>query len=179
LKAVAERYAGALADVAIAQDVAAKIQKELKVFRDFADESQELRLLLANPAVLRANKHAVIEKLVNLAGLSQILRNFLFLLVDHRRTALLPDIEASFQSLLDARTGVTRAEVTSADELSDADKTQLTRVIEKLTGSTKVDARYRTDPSLVGGAVVRVRSKVYDGSVRAQLNVLRARLAAE
>jgi F-type H+-transporting ATPase subunit delta len=179
LKAIAEKYAGALADVAIAQGVAPKIQAELKVFREMADESLELRLFLANPSTQRAGKHLVIEKLVERTESSRLLRNFLFLLVDHRRTSLLPDIESSFQHLLDSRMGVTRAEVTSADELTGEEKAELTRVMEKLTGSTKVEARFLTDPALVGGAIVRVGSKIYDGSVRAQLNALRSRLSAE
>jgi F-type H+-transporting ATPase subunit delta len=179
LKAIAERYAGALADVAIEQGEVARIQSELKVFREMADDSHELQLFLANPATPRAGKHAVIEQLAERTGSSRTLRNFLFLLVDHRRTSLLPDIESSFEHLLDARLGVTRAEVTSADELSSADQGELTRVIEKLTGSAKVNARFRTDAALVGGAIVRVGSKIYDGSVRTQLNALRIRLAAE
>ena len=179
MKAIAEKYAGALADVAIAQGEVARIQSELKTFREMADGSLELRLFLANPASPRAGKHAVIEKLMERTGSSRTLRNFLFLLVDHRRSSLLPDIESSFQHLLDSRLGVTRADVTSADELSSEDKAELTRVIEKLTRSTKVDARFQTDPALVGGAMVRVGSRIYDGSVRAQLNALRIRLAAE
>ncbi|HYB62373.1 MAG TPA: ATP synthase F1 subunit delta [Methylomirabilota bacterium] len=179
MKAIAERYAGALADVAIEKGEVPRIQSELKVFREMADHSHELRLFLANPAVLRAGKHAVIGQLAERMGSSRTLRNFLFLLVDHGRTSLLPDIEASFEHLLDARLGVTRAEVTSADELSSTDKGELTKVIEKLTGSASVNARFRTDSALVGGAIVRVGSKVYDGSVRTQLNALRIRLAAE
>lgn len=179
MKALAERYAGALADVAIAQDAAQRIQRELKAALALSDESPQLHILLANPAVLRANKHAVIEQLAERAGWSRLLRNFLFLLVDHRRTALLPDIEASFESLLDERRGVTRAVVTSADELSGEEKAELARVIERLTGSDKVDAHYRTDAALVGGAIVRVGSKIYDGSVRTQLAALRSRLSAE
>ncbi len=179
MKAIAERYAGALADVAIAQGDVAKVQSELKTFREMADESPELRLFLANPATPRAGKHAVLEQLMERTGSSRILRNFLFLLVDHRRTPLLPEIEASFQHLLDTRLGVTRADITSADELSPEDQAELTQVIEKLTKSTKVDARFQTDAALVGGAIVRVGSKIYDGSVRAQLNALRIRLAAE
>ena len=179
MKAIAERYAGALADVAIAQGAAEKIQGELRAFRLLADESPELRLLLANPSVPRADKHAVIDKLVERMDASRILRNFLFLLVDHRRTSLLPEIDASFESLLDARTGVTRADVTSADELTAEDKIELTRVLAQLTGAAKIEARYRTDAALVGGAIVRLGSKIYDGSVRAQLNALRAVLTAE
>ncbi len=179
MKAIAERYAGALADVAIEQGEVERIQSELKVFRGMADDSHELQLFLANPATPRAGKHAVIEQLAERTGSSRTLRNFLFLLVDHRRTSLLPDIESSFEHLLDVRLGVTRAEVTSADELSSADQGELTRVIQKLTGSAKVNARFRTDSALVGGAIVRVGSKIYDGSVRTQLNALRIRLAAE
>jgi F-type H+-transporting ATPase subunit delta len=105
-------------------------------------------------------------------------RNFLLLLVDHRRAALLPDIELAYGSLLDAKLGLTRAEVSTGENLPDAVKAELVRALEELIGG-KVEAQYRVDAGMIGGARVRVGSTIYDGSVRAQLDRLRAQLATE
>jgi F-type H+-transporting ATPase subunit delta len=105
-------------------------------------------------------------------------RNFVFLLVDHRRTEMLREIQQAFQTELNARLGIAGAEVISARELSAAEKKQLTAALERRTGK-KIEASFRMDESLVGGAVVRVGSTVYDGSVREQLTRLREQLETE
>ncbi len=178
MRALAQRYAAALADVAMAQNAGEKVQNDLAAFAGLLAESTDLQNFLASPAAARTSKEAVIEKLVSRLGASQTLRNFLFVLVQNRRTQTLPQIRQAFQELLHARLGIAEAEVTSAGELSTPQKTELTRVLERMTGK-RVETRYQLDPALIGGAVVRIGSTVYDGSVREQLNRLQARLASE
>jgi len=178
MKALAQRYAAALAEVALERNTAPQVKEELAAFAGVIDESPELRQLLANPAVPRAGKHAVIESLVGRLGSSRTVRNFMMLLVDHRRATLLPEIELAYQALLDSKLGLSRADVSSGADLPDAERADLIRALERMTGGT-VEAHYRVDPVLVGGARVRIGSTIYDGSVRAQLDRLRARLASE
>jgi len=178
MKALAERYAAALAEVALERNAAPQVLAQISEFAAVMAESPELRQLLANPAVPRAGKHGVIESLVQRLGSSRTVRNFMLLLVDHRRATLLPEIEQAYQALLDAKLGLTRAEVSSGVELPDAERADLIRALEHMTGGT-VEAHYRVDPALVGGARVRIGSTIYDGSVRAQLDRLRAQLASE
>jgi F-type H+-transporting ATPase subunit delta len=178
LKALSERYAAALADVAIERNSASQVQEEISAFAALLDESPELRQLLANPAVPRAGKHAVIERLVERLSASRTTRNFMFLLVDHRRAALLHEIVSAYRSLLDFKLGVTRAEVSTGEGLGDAERAELIAALERMTGG-KVRAHYRVDTAMIGGARVRVGSTIYDGSVRAQLDRLRARLTSE
>jgi F-type H+-transporting ATPase subunit delta len=178
LKALAQRYAAALADVAVERNSAPQVQQEIAAFAALLDESHELRQLLANPSVPRASKHAVIERLVELLGSSRTVRNFLLLLVDHRRAALLPEIEQAYGSLLDDKLGITRAKVSSGEELSAAERAELIAALERMIGG-RVEAQYRVNPVMIGGARVRVGSTIYDGSVRAQLDRLRMRLASE
>lgn len=178
MKALAQRYAAALAFVALDRHAAPQVKDEIAAFAGLLDESKDLRQLLANPAVPRAGKHAVIERLVERLGASRTTRNFLLLLVDHRRAALLPEIERAYESLLDAGLGVTRAEISTGEELLQRDRAALIQSLERLTGD-KVEAKYLVDPAMVGGVRVRIGSTIYDGSVRAQLDRLRARMAAE
>jgi F-type H+-transporting ATPase subunit delta len=88
----------------------------------------------------------------------------------------LPDIQAAFDARLDERQGIRRADVTSAHQLSEVEKADLVATLSKITGG-RVDAEYKVDPALIGGAVVRIGSTIYNGSVRAQLDRLRAQLA--
>ena len=178
MKSVTQHYAAALADVALEKRQTEPLKRELAAFLELVGKSPELRNFLATPAVERAAKQAVIEKLVARLGASRELRNFLFVIVDNRRTALLPEIAKEFEAELLERLGVARAEITSARELTAQQKTDLGETLETLTGK-RIEPRYAVDPELVGGVTVRIGSTIYDGSVRAQLTRLEERLAGE
>jgi F-type H+-transporting ATPase subunit delta len=178
LKALAERYAGALVDVALANKQAEQVKKELAAFAAMVRESAELHAFLSNPSIARASKHAAIEELVKRMGASRTLRNYLFVIVDQRRAGLLIEIEQAFSALLDARQGITQATVTTAADLTAKERKELDSALAELTGQ-KVQAQFKTDAALIGGAVVRIGSTIYDGSVRAQLDRLRARMISE
>ena len=178
MKSASLQYATALADIALEQGAADPVKKQLADFGVAYGESAELRNALANPAVERMAKHKVIEKLTARLGASRIVRNFLFVVVDHQRTHLLPEIQQTFETVIRQRQGVAEAEVSSAAELTTAQKTTLQETLERLTGK-KIQAKYSLDPGLLGGAVVRIGDTIYDGSLRKRLNQMRARLSAE
>jgi F-type H+-transporting ATPase subunit delta len=118
-----------------------------------------------------------VERVAGVLGLSRITRNFLFVLVDHRRIASLATIIHSFELIVDERLGFARAEVASAGEMNDEQRAALNAQLERLTGK-RVRTRYAVDGALIGGAVARIGSTVYDGSVRGELESLKRRLAA-
>jgi len=175
---MAERYAGALVDVALENKQADQVKGELASFVELERKSPELRAFLANPAIDRASKHAAIEQLVERMGASRTLRNYLFVIVDHRRAGILTEIAEAFGRILDARRGITQAEVASATVLSPEERAKLTAALSKLTGQN-VEAQFATDSDLIGGTVVRIGSVIYDGSVRAQLERLHVRMISE
>jgi F-type H+-transporting ATPase subunit delta len=178
LKSASLQYANALADVALAQGAADAAVKQLADFAAAFAGSPELRNFLSSPAVARDAKHGVIEKIVARIGAGKIIRNFLFVIADHQRSHVLPEIVAAFQDVIRQRQGIAEAEISSAVELSAAQKKRFAQSLERLTGK-KIQATYSLDPALLGGAVVRVGDTIYDGSVRNSLNELRARLVAE
>ena len=178
MKALAERYAGALVDVALENKQADQVKQELAVFAAMVRESPELHAFLANPSIARAAKHSAIEALVARMEASRTLRNYLFVIVDQRRAGMLIEIEQAFSALLDARQGITQATVTSAAELTAAERKEMDAALAKLMGK-KVQAQFITDAALIGGAVVRIGSTIYDGSVRAQLDRMRLRMISE
>lgn len=178
MKSASLQYANALADVALGQGAARPVAQQLGDFAAAYASSAELRNFLASPAVSKAEKRGVAEKISSRLGASGIVRNFLFVVIDHRRTQLLPEIVESFQGVIRERQGVAAAEIFSPTALNDAQKKDMTAVLEKLTGK-KVEAEFLLDANLLGGVLVRVGDTIYDGSLRNRLNDLRERLAAE
>ena len=178
MKALAERYASALVDVALEKKQADQVKAELSAFVALVRESAELRAFLANPTIGRAIKHAAIEQLVARMGASRTLRNYLFVIVDQRRAGMLEEIEQAFSRILDARQGITQATVTSAGELNPKERAELAAVLTKLTRE-RVQAEFATDSTLIGGTVVRIGSTIYDGSIRTRLERMRARMISE
>jgi F-type H+-transporting ATPase subunit delta len=178
LKSASPQYANALADIALAQGAAGPAARQLSEFGAAYAESAELRTFLASPAVSVEAKHVVIEKIAARLGASKIIRNFLFVLADHRRTLLIPEVIGAFQQVIRERQGVAEAEISSAVELSAAQKKEMAATLARLTGKA-IETKYAIDAGLLGGAVVRIGDTIYDGSLRSRLNEMRARLAAE
>jgi F-type H+-transporting ATPase subunit delta len=178
LKSASLQYANALADIAPAQGAAVPVTQQLGDFTAAYASSTELRNILASPAVSKAEKRGVTERISARLGAGKIVRNFLFVVIDHQRTQLLPEIFGSFQNVLRERQGVAEAEIFSPTALSEAQKKEMTQALERLTGK-RVEAKFSLDARLLGGAMVRVGDTIYDGSLRKRLNVLREQLAAE
>jgi F-type H+-transporting ATPase subunit delta len=181
LSAVADRYANALADVVTAGTSTLPPQKasaELGSFEAAVRSSPELHNALATPAVASSRKKAVVGRIAEILGLSRISRNFLLVLIDHRRIALLAAILETFDRVIDERLGYARAEVSSATRLTEEQRVVLNAQLERVTGK-RIRIRYEVAPELIGGALARIGSTVYDGSVRGQLAQLQRRLSAE
>src|SRR5689334_3364831 len=116
LTGIAARYADALADVATAAGSAVRPEQVLAQLQSFDAafrESPELRNALTSPAVPASRKKAVVARLGGMLDISRITRNFLFVLIDHRRIADVAQIVQIFEQTIDERLGFARAEVVS------------------------------------------------------------------
>jgi len=178
LKSASMQYANAFADIAIAQGAPQTSVRQLADFGEAFAESGELRNFLGSPAVDTRVKHRVIEKIVAQQSAGRIVRNFLFVIADHHRAHMLPEIIAAVQDVVRQRQGIAEAEVSSAVELSAAQKTELAKTLSRLTGK-KIEPKYSLDPALLGGAIARVGDTIYDGSLRSRLAEMRTRLSQE
>jgi F-type H+-transporting ATPase subunit delta len=179
LSVVATRYAKALVDVVAAPgslvDPSAALAQLRSIEEVFAG-SLDLRNALLSPAVSPSRKRAVVASILGPLGLHQQVLNFLYVVIDHRRVHEFSSIAEAFEALLDERLGYVRAEVSSARDLTDTQRTALEAEISRVAGK-KAKLKFSTDPALVAGVVARIGSTVYDGSVRGQLDRLRTRLA--
>jgi F-type H+-transporting ATPase subunit delta len=175
LSAVSTRYARALVDVVTEPGSNIDPQMAMEQLRQVAgmvSGSEDLRGALLSPAVSPSRKRAVIAKLVNV---HVKIRNFLYVVIDHRRVHEIPSIVEAFEVLLDEHLGFVRADVSSARPLSEEQKSALEVQLTRMAGK-KAKLKFQTDPALVAGVVARVGSTVYDGSVKGQLERLRATL---
>ncbi len=178
--AVATRYAQALADIAFDPEPKispADLERQVSEFLEEYKASLPLREVLASPAVAASKKRAVIDRIGQQLSFSKIATNFLYVVIDHHRAPMLRLIVDAFGREIDRRGGIERAEVISAVELNDQQKAQFEERAAEMTGK-KVRCTFIVDPSVLGGAVLKVGSKVYDGSVRARLHEIGAKLAA-
>jgi F-type H+-transporting ATPase subunit delta len=179
MAAVTNRYARAFVDVVFERKLQADaVLRELRILVEILDSSPELRRVWENPAIPAEQKRKVLDAMVARENISKPVRNFAAVLIDHHRILQLAAITRQVESELDQRLGLAEADVTSARPLSDEEKRTLEVRVEGLTGR-KVRARYATDRGILGGAVVRLGSTIYDGSVRGQLRRMKEQLAAE
>ena len=178
MASVVNIYARAFADAVLdAHQDAAKTLKEAQRLAELVAVSKELREVWETPAIPAEQKQAVLESIAAAEGISTIVRNFVAVLIDHRRINFLGPIVKQFELELDKRMGFAEAEISSARDLNENEKRALEGQVSELTGK-KVKARYSRDPSLLGGAVVRVGSTIYDGSVKGQLERIRTALSS-
>lgn len=179
--ALASRYANALVDVVAGKAAGVppeQVRGELRSFEAALSGSPDLHNVLASPAVAPSRKRAVVGRIADMLAMSRVSRNFLFVLIDHRRINVLGDVLDHFEILLDERLGFTRADIRSAREMADGQRAALVAELERLTGK-RVRPRFTVNEDLIGGAVAKIGSTIYDGSVRSQLETLGRRLAAE
>jgi F-type H+-transporting ATPase subunit delta len=175
---VASTYARAFADVVFDTHLdAAGATGGLRSIVALFEESAELRRVWENPAVPAEQKRKLLDIIVQRDGIDKPVRNLVAVLIDHRRVRFLSRIVEQLEKELDARLGFAEAQISSARELGDAEKRVLEAQIEKAT-SKKVHAHYGLDASLLGGAVVRVGSTIYDGSVKGQLEKMKEAISS-
>ena len=177
MAAIASRYARALVEVILEQKVDTDIaRQQLKSIADAVHDSIELRRVWESPAIAPEQKRAVLDAIARQIQALRPIRNFIAVVIDHRRIGMLDDIVRQFEVELDAQLGFAEVEVSSARVLTPGEKRELETRVERLSGK-RVRARYLTSPELLGGVVVKVGSTIYDGSVRGQLEKMRQELS--
>lgn len=177
-RTAAARYARAVLDVATKESAdLEQIARELNEFTAFFAQQPALDALMLNPAVPAPRKRGAMEQITELSGLTAIVSKLLILLADRDRVVLLRDISVAYRDMLAERQNVVRAEVTSADPLSDEKLGAIEKTLASITGK-RVSMTTKVDKDIIGGLVTRVGSTVYDASIATQLKKIRERLTA-
>jgi F-type H+-transporting ATPase subunit delta len=174
---LARRYARALLDIGIAKGSYEQLGKDIDELAALYSGSRDLTEALTNPVFPMARRRAVLEAILERAGVSPVTRNFVLLLLDRERIPYLPAIGRELRAMVDERAGRVRALVTSARPLTADNVATIQAALEKVSGK-KVLLEKKEDPTLLGGVVAKVGDVVYDGSVRTQLEMMRERFLA-
>lgn len=174
-RASAGRYARALLDVVIKEGNPEQVDQELAAVARLFTGNAELQKALANPAVPVAAKRRVIESVVARTTPAAPLGKLLLLLADRDRLGLIPELAEVYRERLMEHQQVINAELTTAVPLTAERVAQFEKRIAAATGR-RVTMTASVDPALIGGAVARVGSIVYDGSIATQLAKMRERL---
>lgn len=173
---VAERYAQALFSLATEQNVADAVADALTNFAALIEGSADLKRLVTSPVFSAEDQLKAITAVLNHLGFGGITANFIKLVASKRRLFVLSDMIRAYLALNDAAKGVTRASVTVAAPLDDARLAAVVEALGQAAGGKTVKVNVSVDPSIIGGIVVKLGSRMVDASLKTKLNSLRTRL---
>lgn len=179
--AVTRRYAEALADVAMAHDQVELIDQELGLMAQLFSENRDLKNLFANPVISQKVKSKVLEAIIERARPSQLMARLLRIMLRYGRLHNLKLVYYHFRREVNERRRIVEVEVTTAQPIGPSEQQILAQRFEQMTGK-RARVNFKTDPQIIGGAIAKIDSIIYDGSIRTQLEIIKRRmkeLAAE
>jgi F-type H+-transporting ATPase subunit delta len=168
---MAGRYAAALFDLANEEGQVEKVEKDINNFQSLLDMSEELRGVVASPVIASDEQSAAVAAVLEKAGISGLTANFFKLIAKNRRLFAVPDMIASFRAIAADARGEVTAEVTTAAPLTDEQTTALKATLKDSVGKD-VQLDSSVDPSILGGLIVKVGSRMVDSSLRSKLSAM-------
>lgn len=168
---IAERYASALYDLADERKALDEVAGDLRGMRAALEDSEDLRRLVMSPAIKRDAQARALKAVAKEAGMSELSTNFMGLIARNRRLFALENMISAFLAILADRRGEVTAHVTSARELSADQRDRITDAVKKAVGAN-AQIEHHIDPSILGGLVVRVGSRMYDSALSSKLQRL-------
>lgn len=175
VETVARRYAVALADIVTKTNETETVKAELKSWEQLIKDNSDLETAFRNPAISQANKEKVLASVIEKTQPSKTTANFLRVLLRNGRLTELNEINERFAGVLEERSGIVSAQVTSARPLPENVRAEMKSSLEQMTGKS-VNLNFQTDETLIGGVVTRLGSTVYDSSVKTQLQELKQQM---
>ncbi|MBH5369296.1 F0F1 ATP synthase subunit delta [Bradyrhizobium glycinis] len=169
---VSGRYATALFELARDQNVVDAVKADLDKFDALLNESADLKRLVRSPVFAADAQSKALSAVLDKAGITGIAANFLKVLTANRRLFAVADVIRAYRALVAKFKGETTADVTVAEALSDKNLDALKVALKSVTGKD-VALNVKVDPSIIGGLVVKLGSRMVDGSLRTKLNSIK------
>jgi F-type H+-transporting ATPase subunit delta len=170
---VAGRYASALFSLAQDDRQTDAVADALERFGALVAASPDLERLVRSPVFSAADQLKALDAVLARANIDGVAANFIRLVATKRRLFFIREMIADYRKLYDAHRGVTRAEVTSAAALTDGNIAALKEALRAASGGRQVDLDLKLDPSIIGGLIVKLGSRMVDGSLKTKLNAIR------
>lgn len=174
ISGIAGRYAAALFDLMneLPESDQQRIHANVAGFKVLLDENADLQNLARSPVITAEEQGAALGALLVQADAHQLFRNFVALVVQNRRAMALSEMARQYAALVAGARDEMVAEIASASALDDGQIAALTEQLKSHFGKT-VTVETRTDADLLGGVVVKIGSRMIDGSLRTKLNSLK------
>jgi F-type H+-transporting ATPase subunit delta len=166
------RYATALFELAQETNAVDAVGADLAQFQRLLDESKDLTRLVRSPVFSAEDQISALDAVASQAGISSLALNFIKLVAKNRRLFVLSDMIRGYQGLVAQSRGEITAQVTSAEELSDKQITELKAAI-KASAGRDVQLSTKIDPTILGGLIVKVGSRMVDNSLKTKLQNLK------
>jgi F-type H+-transporting ATPase subunit delta len=173
---MAGRYASALFSLAREANATDQVAASLDSFDRMIADSPDLERLVRSPVFSAEDQVKALGVVLDRAGITGITANFIKLVASKRRLFSIREMIRTYHLLYDSYRGVARAEVTSASPLTDANIAALKQSLKGVTGGKDVEVTAKVDPSIIGGLVVKLGSRMVDGSLKTKLNSIRTRM---
>ena len=170
---VSGRYASALFSLAQDERQTDAVAEALAKFDALIAESPDLERLVRSPVFSAADQLKALDAILADASIGGVAANFIRLVTSKRRLFFIREMIADYRKLYDAYRGVTRADVTSATALTEAHIAALKELLRAASGGREVDLNVKLDPSIIGGLIVKLGSRMVDGSLKTKLNSIR------
>ncbi len=174
--AVAERYAQALFSLSQAGDNTESVAADLKNFSALIDENPDMQRLVASPVISSEEQVKAVSAVLAHQQMGPVSSNFIKLVASKRRLFVIQDMIRAFNALNDRAKGVTQAQVTVAEPLTTDHAAALQDALRLVSGGQSVNVNVKVDPSIIGGLVVKLGSRMVDASLKTKLNSLRTRM---
>jgi F-type H+-transporting ATPase subunit delta len=169
---VAGRYATALFELALEQKSVDAVKADLDRFAALIDENEDLARLVRSPVFTAEEQKKALSAVLDSAKIGGLAANFLLLVASNRRLFAVRLILKAFRLLVAQFKGEVTAEVTVAEKLNDKHLDALRSALKGVTGKD-VDLDVKVDPSIIGGLVVKLGSRMVDTSLKTKLNAIK------
>ena len=176
VEGVAGRYAAALFDLAKENAKVSEVEADLVKFQAMLDMSSDLKQMVRSPVIAAEDQSKALSAILAKAGIGGLAGNFFKMVSSNRRLFAVQDIIKAFRAIAAKERGEVTAEVVSAVALNDAQTAELKQTLKATVGKD-VTLNARVDPSLLGGLIVKVGSRMVDSSLRTKLQSLKVQLS--
>ncbi|MNV55971.1 ATP synthase subunit delta [compost metagenome] len=172
----ASRYAKSLIDLSNEQNALEEIKNDMVLLDQVIDQNPELEAILKNPIVPLDKKSGILENVFG-AKVNAVTKAFLKLVVNKGRSEILFGTAKAFIQQYNAIKGIVTAEVTSATELTEANRAEIVAIVKKEVGANEVVIKEKVNDKLIGGFILKVGDKQFDASIASGLNKLKKEFA--
>ena len=169
---LSDRYASALYDLAAEKKLVDPVLEDLSNLKNILKDNKELSLVVKSPLITSIDKLNIFESLLKKINANELTSTFLKVIEKNKRFSNLASIITQFMNINSQKRGDVLADITSADELNDDQKNNITNQLKSILGD-KLSLSFDVDTNIMGGLIVKVGSKMIDTSLANKINKLK------